>query len=66
MICIAGNDSGKEVTWWLVPITLTIAAALAWAVTYLAQTGRIKPELKLGNAVHNPDWVRLMGGSMRP
>jgi hypothetical protein len=37
-----GNDSGKGVTWWVVPITLAIAAALAWAMTYLEQTGRIK------------------------
>jgi uncharacterized membrane protein len=42
MICIVGNDSGKGVAWWVVPITLAIAAALAWAVTYLEQTGRIK------------------------
>jgi uncharacterized membrane protein len=42
MICIVGNDSRRGVTWWLVPITLAIAAALAWAVTYLEQTGRIK------------------------
>ena len=34
-------------------ITLAIAAALAWAVTYLEQTGRIT-ELKLSNAVHSP------------
>jgi hypothetical protein len=36
-----GNDSGKRVTWWVL-ITFAIAAALAWAVTYLEQTGRIK------------------------
>ena len=42
MICIVGNDSGKGVTWWVVPITLAMAPALAWAVIYLEQTGRIK------------------------
>jgi uncharacterized membrane protein len=42
MICIVGDDSGKGLAWWVVPITLAIAAALAWAVTYLEQTGRIK------------------------
>jgi hypothetical protein len=42
MICSVGNDSGKGVAWWVVPIALAIAAALAWAVTYLEQTGRIK------------------------
>jgi hypothetical protein len=42
MICLVENDSGKGVTWWIVPITLAISAAMAWAVTYLEQTGRIK------------------------
>ena len=39
---IVGNDPGRGVTWWVVPITLAIAAVLAWAVTCLEQTGRIK------------------------
>jgi hypothetical protein len=33
---------------------------------HLEQTGRIKLKLKLSNAVHKPDWVRLIGGSMHP
>jgi hypothetical protein len=42
MICIVGNDSGKGVAWWVLPSTLALAAALACAVTWLEQTGRIK------------------------
>lgn len=40
----APNDLFKDkgVARWVVPITLAIAAALAWAVTYLEQTKRIK------------------------
>jgi hypothetical protein len=49
------NDLFKDkgVVRWVVPITLAIATALAWAVTYLEQTGKDKTELKLSNAVHS-------------
>ena len=36
------NESDKEVIWWVVSIGLAVTAALAWALTFLEQTGRIK------------------------
>jgi hypothetical protein len=42
VIGVVENESDKEVIWLVVSIGLAVTAALAWALTFLEQTGRIK------------------------
>jgi hypothetical protein len=66
MICFAGNDSGEGVTWWVVADHSRNSGCTGSGRDLSWVDRKDKTELKLSNAVHKPDWVRLIGGSMHP